>query len=64
MQILIQILMNFIFNDSVSVLQYDSANASENSILQVHLEDAVPDAFEMILNYIYSDRIDPTRKGV
>jgi len=29
----------------------------------VHLKDAVPEAFEMVLNYIYTDRIDPTRKS-
>ncbi|XP_063992111.1 leucine-zipper-like transcriptional regulator 1 [Diachasmimorpha longicaudata] len=32
-------------------------------LLEVKLEDAVPKAFEMVLNYIYTDRIDPT-KGV
>lgn len=29
--------------------------------LEVNLEDAVPKAFEMVLNYIYTDRIDPTK---
>lgn len=29
-------------------------------LLEVRLEDAVPEAFEMVLNYIYTDRIDPT----
>jgi hypothetical protein len=28
----------------------------------VKLNDVVPAAFEMILNYIYTDRIDPTKK--
>ncbi|XP_034941043.1 leucine-zipper-like transcriptional regulator 1 [Chelonus insularis] len=30
-------------------------------LLEVKLEDAVPEAFEMVLNYIYTDRIDPTK---
>ncbi|CAH0765579.1 unnamed protein product [Bemisia tabaci] len=30
--------------------------------LQVHLKKAVPEAFEMVLNYIYTDCIDPTEK--
>lgn len=29
--------------------------------LEVKLQDAVPEAFEMVLNYIYTDRIDPSR---
>lgn len=41
----------------------DSAVTDNESVLKVRLEEAVPDAFEMVLNYIYSDRIDPTRKG-
>ncbi|XP_071449144.1 leucine-zipper-like transcriptional regulator 1 [Hetaerina americana] len=32
-------------------------------LLEVKLNDAVPEAFEMVLNYIYTDRIDPTKKG-
>ncbi|EEC15876.1 lztr-1, putative, partial [Ixodes scapularis] len=32
-------------------------------ILQVRLPDAVPEAFELVLTYIYTDRIDPTRKS-
>lgn len=31
-------------------------------LLEVKLEDAVPEAFEMVLNYIYTDRIDPTKR--
>ncbi|XP_046979238.1 leucine-zipper-like transcriptional regulator 1 isoform X1 [Schistocerca americana] len=31
-------------------------------LLEVRLRDAVPEAFEMVLNYIYTDRIDPTKK--
>ncbi|XP_076294734.1 leucine zipper like transcription regulator 1 isoform X3 [Lasioglossum baleicum] len=34
----------------------------DSDLLEVRLEDAVPEAFEMVLNYIYTDRIDPTRK--
>lgn len=32
------------------------------SLLKVKLTDAVPEAFEMVLNYIYTDRIDPTKR--
>ncbi|XP_045583758.1 leucine-zipper-like transcriptional regulator 1 isoform X1 [Procambarus clarkii] len=31
----------------------------EMPTLEVKLQDAVPEAFEMVLNYIYTDRIDP-----
>ncbi|XP_021921772.1 leucine-zipper-like transcriptional regulator 1 isoform X2 [Zootermopsis nevadensis] len=31
-------------------------------LLEVRLRDAVPEAFDMVLNYIYTDRIDPTQK--
>lgn len=31
-------------------------------LLEVKLKDAKPEAFEMVLNYIYTDRIDPTKK--
>lgn len=41
----------------------DSTVTDNESVLKVRLKEAVPDAFEMVLNYIYSDRIDPTRKG-
>ncbi|CAG0881340.1 unnamed protein product [Darwinula stevensoni] len=34
----------------------------ELPILQVPIKDASPEAFEMVLNYIYTDRIDPTKK--
>lgn len=30
--------------------------------LEVILQDAEPEAFEMVLNYIYTDRIDPTKR--
>ncbi|XP_050596167.1 leucine-zipper-like transcriptional regulator 1 isoform X1 [Bombus affinis] len=32
-------------------------------LLEVKLKDAVPEAFEMALNYIYTDRIDPTKRS-
>jgi len=32
-------------------------------LLEVQLRDAVPEAFDMVLNYIYTDRIDPTKKS-
>ncbi|KAL6257700.1 hypothetical protein P5V15_011280 [Pogonomyrmex californicus] len=31
--------------------------------LEVRLKDAVPEAFRMVLNYIYTDRIDPTKRS-
>lgn len=33
------------------------------NLLEVVLCDAVPEAFEMVLNYIYTDHIDPTKKS-
>lgn len=35
----------------------------ELPLLEVQLQDAVPEAFDMVLNYIYTDRIDPTKKS-
>lgn len=32
--------------------------------LEVFLPDAEPEAFEMVLSYIYTDRIQPTKKGL
>lgn len=32
-------------------------------LLEVILKDAVPEAFEMVLNYIYTDHIDPTKRS-
>lgn len=32
--------------------------------IQVRLEDAVPEAFMMVLNYIYTDKIDPTKVSI
>lgn len=31
--------------------------------LSINLPEATPEAFNMVLNYIYTDRIDPTEKG-
>lgn len=31
---------------------------TERTILEVQLPNAQPEAFEMVLNYIYTDRID------
>lgn len=36
---------------------------SDLPFLEVKLPDASSDAFEMVLNYIYTDRIDPTEKS-
>ena len=33
-------------------------------LLEVRLRDSVPEAFEMILHYIYTDHIDPTKKSI
>lgn len=35
----------------------------ELPLLEVRLRDAVPEAFEMVLHYIYTDLIDPTKKS-
>lgn len=43
---------------SSSLHQKDSS-----SRLKVIIPDAVPKAFEMVLSYIYTDRIHPTQKG-
>lgn len=32
-----------------------------DTLIQVRLPEAVPEAFEMVLNYIYTDKIDPTK---
>lgn len=34
------------------------ATTAERQLLEVKLPTAEPEAFEMILNYIYTDRID------
>lgn len=45
-------------------LEQQFVNTSSNALppLEVRLKDAVPEAFKMVLNYIYTDRIDPTKK--
>uniref|UniRef100_T1JJ12 BTB domain-containing protein n=1 Tax=Strigamia maritima TaxID=126957 RepID=T1JJ12_STRMM len=43
---------------------YDETSETQTlPMLEVKLPDANPEAFEMVLNYIYTDRIDPTRKS-
>lgn len=44
---------------------YGNAHIPVNEIppVEVRLEEAVPAAFEMVLHYIYTDKIDPTKKG-
>lgn len=37
--------------------------AKDMPSLEVRLKDAVSEAFEMVLNYIYTDRIDPTKRS-
>ncbi|XP_076180383.1 leucine zipper like transcription regulator 1 isoform X2 [Ptiloglossa arizonensis] len=40
------------------------ASISKNlPLLEVRLENTCPEAFEMVLNYIYTDRIDPTKRS-
>lgn len=38
-------------------------SAPVTPMLRVRLPGAVPEAFELVLTYIYTDRIDPTRKS-
>ncbi|XP_064461375.1 leucine-zipper-like transcriptional regulator 1 [Ornithodoros turicata] len=40
-----------------------SMSAAVTPVLRVRLRDAVPEAFELVLTYIYTDRIDPTKKS-
>ncbi|XP_014247262.1 leucine-zipper-like transcriptional regulator 1 [Cimex lectularius] len=42
----------------------EQVNVKDLPLLEVKLKDAVPEAFEMVLNYIYTDCIDPTKKVV
>ncbi|XP_012539725.1 leucine-zipper-like transcriptional regulator 1 isoform X1 [Monomorium pharaonis] len=42
--------------------QYVNVPTNELPPLEVRLKDAVPEAFKMVLNYIYTDRIDPTKR--
>ncbi|XP_058802388.1 leucine-zipper-like transcriptional regulator 1 isoform X2 [Phymastichus coffea] len=41
----------------------DKVPTKDLPMLQVKLIDALPEAFDMVLNYIYTDRIDPTKKS-
>ncbi|XP_076681889.1 leucine zipper like transcription regulator 1 isoform X2 [Andrena cerasifolii] len=45
------------------VLGTTDVPAKDLPLLEVRLKDAVPEAFEMVLNYIYTDRIDPTKRN-
>lgn len=38
-------------------------NANKSKMLQVKLPETESEPFKMVLNYIYTDRIDPTEKG-
>ncbi|KAL0099828.1 hypothetical protein PUN28_019914 [Cardiocondyla obscurior] len=42
--------------------QFVNVTNNELPPLEVKLEDAAPEAFKMVLNYIYTDRIDPTKR--
>lgn len=53
---------------SYSLLQFQlygdaPVPVKEMPLVEVRLEEAVPAAFEMVLHYIYTDKIDPTKKG-
>lgn len=41
--------------------QFVNVSTKELPLLEVRLKDAEPEAFKMVLNYIYTDRIDPTK---
>lgn len=43
--------------------QHESRRPAQIPMLKVKLKDAVPEAFELVLTYIYTDRIDPTKKS-
>lgn len=40
-----------------------SGMGNRRRLLQVKLPETEPEAFRMVLKYIYTDRIDPTEKG-
>lgn len=40
-----------------------AGGANKNRMLRVKLPETEPEPFKMVLNYIYTDRIDPTEKG-
>lgn len=39
------------------------ARTKDPNVLDVLIPDAEPFAFEMVLDYIYTDKIDPTQRG-
>ncbi|XP_071555208.1 leucine-zipper-like transcriptional regulator 1 isoform X1 [Temnothorax nylanderi] len=43
-------------------IEQQFVSSNEVPPLEVRLKDAVPEAFKMVLNYIYTDRIDPTKR--
>ncbi|XP_024889216.1 leucine-zipper-like transcriptional regulator 1 [Temnothorax curvispinosus] len=43
-------------------IEQQFVSSNEMPPLEVILKDAVPEAFKMVLNYIYTDRIDPTKR--
>ncbi|XP_077273534.1 leucine zipper like transcription regulator 1 [Temnothorax americanus] len=43
-------------------IEQQFVSSNEAPPLEVILKDAVPEAFKMVLNYIYTDRIDPTKR--
>ncbi|XP_071631323.1 leucine-zipper-like transcriptional regulator 1 [Temnothorax longispinosus] len=43
-------------------IEQQFVSSNEVPPLEVILKDAVPEAFKMVLNYIYTDRIDPTKR--
>ncbi|XP_013788494.1 leucine-zipper-like transcriptional regulator 1 [Limulus polyphemus] len=50
--------------EQTAVSDYHPMSGKRNTLLlQVKLKDAVPEAFELVLTYIYTDRIDPTKKS-
>ena len=53
------LILHFFFKNIIENLK-EKNNAP---VLQVKLKDAVPEAFELVLTYIYTDRIDPTKKS-
>ncbi|CAH0560075.1 unnamed protein product [Brassicogethes aeneus] len=43
------------------LLETEAGSTNDLPIVEIKLPDANPDAFEMILNFIYTDQIDPTK---
>lgn len=46
------------FNEQLEKHNEDSDDVPKRPILDVKIPDALPDAFEKVLSYIYTDRID------